>query len=117
MIMSFYAKNDHPGILITCPHCKMRARHDVETIGDAIRDKKLVECVMCGKSFRVAVEIAADVCHWDQESDEFCDNWETDCGQTFVFEDGTPEENSHRFCSYCGKPIVQRLYVPDQEEV
>jgi len=53
-----YAHNDRPGILITCPCCHMTARHDVDTIGDAIKERKPVECVMCGNLFSIFVEVA-----------------------------------------------------------
>ena len=56
-----YARNDHPGILITCPNCKMAARHDVDTIGDAIKAREPVVCVMCEKPFNVFVEVASSV--------------------------------------------------------
>jgi transcription elongation factor Elf1 len=58
MSLVLYARNDHPGILIVCPHCKIGVRHDVDTIGDAIREGKQVECAICGASFKVYVEVA-----------------------------------------------------------
>ena len=39
--------------------------------------------------------------------------WETDCGETFVLNDGTPYENGMRFCCFCGKGIAQ---FPEGEE-
>ena len=56
-----YARNDHPGILIVCPHCKMGVRHDSDDIGDAIRQGKPVVCVTCEKPFYVFVEVAPRV--------------------------------------------------------
>jgi len=32
-------------------------------------------------------------------------NWETGCGQMFVFEAGTPEDNKFEFCCYCGNSL------------
>ena len=55
-----YARNDHPGILITCPNCRMAARHDPDDIGDAIGRHTTIECVICGKPFRVFVEVASN---------------------------------------------------------
>jgi hypothetical protein len=60
MITSLYARNDHPGILITCPHCKMAVRHDSDDVGDAIKEGRGIECVACGNLFRVHVEVASN---------------------------------------------------------
>ncbi len=45
-------------------------------------------------------------CLWTPNEDG---NWETGCGNTHVLMNGTPAENQHRFCPYCGKPIQQAL--------
>jgi len=34
-----------------------------------------------------------------------CEVWETDCGEIFVLNEGTPEDNDMKFCSFCGKPL------------
>jgi hypothetical protein len=47
-------------------------------------------------------------CVWTYQSDEYSDVWETECGKSYVFEDGTPLENEHRFCGWCGKPIKEK---------
>jgi sarcosine oxidase delta subunit len=52
-----YALNEHPGILIACPHCKMSVRHDVDTIGDAIKTRSPVKCCICEELFFVFVEV------------------------------------------------------------
>lgn len=44
-------------------------------------------------------------CEWTY--DEWHDCWETGCGNTFQFIDGTPKDNKMRFCPYCGKEIEQ----------
>ena len=33
--------------------------------------------------------------------------WETLCGNTFMFVEGTPKDNGMKFCCYCGRPIIQ----------
>lgn len=40
-------------------------------------------------------------CVWKDENEY----WETNCGESFFFYDGTPVENKYKFCSYCGHPI------------
>ena len=41
-------------------------------------------------------------CTWECDSDG---NWETDCGEMFILNEGTPVDNSMKFCCYCGKPL------------
>ena len=48
-------------------------------------------------------------CEWTEDASG--DYWESACGQTFVFNDGTPVENEIRFCCGCGKPLVQKTAV------
>lgn len=38
--------------------------------------------------------------------------WETSCGNAFIINDGTPEENGFRFCTYCGEEVEQVLAEP-----
>ncbi len=38
-------------------------------------------------------------CEWAEDSDGI---WHTDCGNAFTYDSGTPEENSTKFCQYCG---------------
>lgn len=41
--------------------------------------------------------------------DEVHDKWDTQCGQSFCFNDGTdPEENGMNFCPYCGDIIISK---------
>ena len=39
------------------------------------------------------------VCRWTQDADGI---WHTSCGQAHEFTTGTPEENDHLYCPYCG---------------
>jgi hypothetical protein len=41
-------------------------------------------------------------CIWSEDDDG---NWHTSCNQIHQFANGTPEDNHHKFCPYCGKPI------------
>lgn len=54
-----YARNEHQGILITCPLCKMSVRHDAETIGNAIKDAKPIVCVVCECRFLLSVSVVS----------------------------------------------------------
>jgi len=43
-------------------------------------------------------------CEWLE--DELDGYWTTACGEMHCFTDGGPEDNHHRFCPYCGKPLT-----------
>jgi hypothetical protein len=46
-------------------------------------------------------------CTWTGDRDpDFCDGWDTGCGEKFVFIEGGPTENDMRFCPYCGGGLV-----------
>ena len=46
--------------------------------------------------------ISSDSCTWTQGAYGI---WHTSCGQAHEFTTGTPEENEHRYCPYCGKVL------------
>lgn len=41
-------------------------------------------------------------CTWAEDIDAI---WNTDCGQSFVFEEDTPTGNRMNYCCYCGKRL------------
>ena len=52
-----HASNEHKGILITCPHCKLGSRYDGSYIEDAIKIRHDIVCVACGEVFNLVVSI------------------------------------------------------------
>lgn len=44
------------------------------------------------------------ICAWKHDSEGA---WETDCGEMFWLEDGTPRENKFKFCCFCGCRLKQ----------
>ena len=46
-------------------------------------------------------------CKWEETQDG---NWETECGNLFIFELGTPTENRFKYCPYCGKQLTEIRY-------
>ena len=46
-------------------------------------------------------------CTWAQVAEGI---WHTSCGQAHEFTIGTPEENKHRYCPYCGKVLEAKEY-------
>lgn len=51
-------------------------------------------------------------CGWVQDSDG---SWETGCGHIFEITEGTPAENSFKFCCYCGGPLIEHPYDEAEE--
>lgn len=52
------------------------------------------------------------MCNWEQNKDGF---WETDCGEIFVINDGTPYDNKMIFCCYCGGVLLEKRYIEKEE--
>jgi len=51
-------------------------------------------------------------CNWEQDNDTEWNLWETDCGESFHIEEGTPKENNMNYCCYCGKKLVEKRAKP-----
>ena len=51
-----------------------------------------------------AGEVAMTECAWECDSEG---NWVTDCGGTFILNEGTPGDNRMAFCCYCGKSLKE----------
>lgn len=52
-----------------------------------------------------------EYCTWSEDEDGM---WWTDCDQIHVFFDGTPTENSYKFCPYCGKELKEEKYEGEE---
>jgi hypothetical protein len=78
-------------------------------------DYKRYELKDAADKLRRAIENATTpMCQWSEDEDG---NWETACGQTFVLSEGTPSENSFKFCCYCGKQLCEVPWVEPDEPV
>ena len=44
-------------------------------------------------------------CTWIENEDGV---YETNCGNLFAFNDGTPSENGFAFCPYCGRELREQ---------
>lgn len=55
-----------------------------------------------------------ETCTWFEDEDS--DLWETSCGGMFSIIEGTPSENSMKFCCYCGKLLQESLFTPEPDE-
>ena len=67
-----------------------------------------------GKSLQPPSGQVGEVCHWSQW-EMHSDTWNTSCGQDYTIIEGTPEENGHKFCHHCGRPLVQHEFVYEEE--
>lgn len=64
--------------------------------------------------FRGGGHSVSESCTWTKWPD--VDTWDTQCGDAFVFIDGTPTENSMKFCCYCGKPLMEKQASQEEFE-
>lgn len=46
-------------------------------------------------------------CEWTEDSDG---TWNTDCGNSFVLNEGKPDDNNMNFCLFCGGVLVQNEF-------
>lgn len=46
-------------------------------------------------------------CKWVQDEE---DVWNTDCGNNFIINEGSPIDNNMKYCCYCGKQIKTVLF-------
>ena len=49
----------------------------------------------------------SEECKWTEDD---ANEWDTMCGECFVFNDGGPEANNFLFCPYCGKELKEIEY-------
>ena len=53
-----------------------------------------------------ALLAVAEFCEWKEDGDDWdSDGWHTSCGQIHILNSGTPKDNQHIYCTYCGKKI------------
>ena len=56
-----------------------------------------------------------ETCMWIQEQEED-DCWSSCKANAFTLDEGTPSDNGMVFCCFCGKPIEQRPWEPEEAE-
>lgn len=55
-------------------------------------------------------------CTWTQY-DQDGEVWEPSCpGDSFALNEGSPLSNGMKFCCYCGHPLVQEPWRPDEDD-
>lgn len=58
------------------------------------------------KAQAAALPAVPEVCVWTFDDDAHAPMWTSPCGVTYSFTEGGPEDNGHKFCHSCGKPLV-----------
>ena len=82
--------------------------HDMVEPQDELRVNKVFKDI----DAYLALNEPESVCKWhlNNANGDDDDYWETDCGSTWFFVDGTPKNNGVKYCHSCGKKVkyVQR---------
>lgn len=52
-------------------------------------------------------------CVWEEDED---DEWNTQCGESIGFDDGSPMTLGMLFCCYCGEPITYVVMGEEDED-
>ena len=50
-------------------------------------------------------------CIWEEGEDSL---WHTGCNNIHMFLDGSPTENTYKYCPYCGKTLEEVYEVNDE---
>ena len=58
--------------------------------------------------------VEENVCTWKHDS--YHDMWDTSCGDAACFLSDGPKENHYHFCPFCGKPLVEEVEEPEDDE-
>lgn len=51
--------------------------------------------------------VGQQICTWTQDKKLEWNLWETECGEAFFLEDGTPTDNKMRYCPFCGSELKE----------
>lgn len=57
----------------------------------------------------------SDDCTWTQDASWDGGPWDTSCGNAFEINEGKPSDNHMKFCCYCGKPLIENVYVDSDD--
>ena len=80
---------------------------EIDAVVQACRDRGLRELdvfrAVLAKWGSQPVVCEPLTCEWAHNEDDGF--WDTECGQSWRFDDGGPKENHMNFCHCCGKPL------------
>lgn len=69
---------------------------------DTMFDMMVADYKKALQEWRVAEANCGATCEWWNDGEM----WESPCGVAYMFNSDGPEDNGHRFCHKCGKPIA-----------
>ena len=78
-----------------------------------VSEDKIAQAYKIIGSFTTHTE-PEDECNWTQE-DWDSDMWSGSCGACWSLNDGTPEENDMKYCTNCGKRLVQHIWQQEDK--
>lgn len=81
-----------------------------ENMRNALRTGSRKDCPsdeLCDVRYAALLAAAPDAspCIWTHDENEYCDKWDSACGESWSFTEGGPVENNFRFCHGCGRPV------------
>ena len=74
---------------------ELKVRKYKDTIGDELAQQ--------------IIDLCHPQCKWKMDSNPDYEVWESTCGNAFVLNEGTPEENEMNYCPYCGGKLIQEF--------
>lgn len=65
-------------------------------------------------ALRKDIEARLEPCKWHE--DGWNDYWSAECGGgEWILDEGTPKSNDMSFCCFCGHPLVEVPFVPEDD--
>lgn len=95
----------HEAELYVCDICGEDFAKYIVSRNCNVSDVSVTQNVLTDVKTGQSVEI--ETCSWIQEDDPEICCWETRCGNSFYFTEGTPADNRMKYCCYCGKLLKQ----------
>jgi len=89
-----------------CPFCGSKKFWSYNAMGPGWPDDT-VKCKDCKGEAPIKVwdirPNTVEFCRWTWDDEK----WSTGCGEAFCFIDGGPSENGMKYCTYCGKRLIE----------
>jgi DNA-directed RNA polymerase subunit RPC12/RpoP len=87
------------------------------TFEERINNEILFRTILLDNGIKIQTEVSrnksnSEYCEWEDKGSDDYDTWyETQCGRSFYFSDGSNcEGNKFLYCPYCGKRILTKIH-------